>query len=146
MTVLVEEETTHRRRGRLDEHVVEAFTCGDCWALALLLVETYQDLVLCVLANHDEEYEESIDWHHAFVKDTRTGKYVDVEGEHTFDELDRTWSWTNWEMLLEDPPRSIFLEELPRHYPEVPIEAGITRMIAHGWRPPNRRHVRLKRR
>lgn len=119
--------------------VTDAFTCGDCWLLARTLVELYEGMTLCVLAIPDQEEPEGYDWCHVLAKDARTGRYIDIEGEHTFEDLVCRWDWAGWEELIEDVAPEIF-SHMPRAYPEVSVEVGVQRLLRDTtWEPPSLR-------
>lgn len=118
----------------------EAFTCGDCWLLARTLYERYEGLSLCVLATPDEDcpeiFPEEYGWCHVMVRDPRSGHYLDIEGEHTFEDLTYAWDWAGWEELIEDVPPENF-DHISRVFPGVSVDVAIQRMIAAtGWDPP----------
>src|SRR5699024_4313984 len=49
-----------------EDHIIDTFTLGDCWALTLALCDTYQGMTPYVLESEDGE------WVHTFAHDDRT--------------------------------------------------------------------------
>lgn len=71
-----------------DSKIIEAFTEGDCWRLAF---DLYEKLNYPVFVITDLETSlgdrPSMYFGHMFVKNPITGKFLDVNGEHTAEEL-----------------------------------------------------------
>lgn len=120
------------------ETVVEAFSRGDCWALALALADRFQHLTPCVVGQENG----GLGWIHMLVRDDRdpSGEtYVDVLGQHTLNEVIDYWdAFPDWEEIIPlgraDTTRET--SDLPRYYPDVPVEAGIAHIVTAGWQPP----------
>lgn len=129
----------------------EAFSNGDCWALALALGDRHEDLTVCVVGEYSEDGTEEdahtdddldIDWVHMLVRDDRDPDlrtYVDILGEHTTDEVLDDWDWhPDWEEIIPLDPDTATDHAPPRDrfYPEVTVDEAIALMTAEGWAPP----------
>lgn len=115
--------------------IERAFTRGDCLALSLELVARYQGLQLYVLVRGTEE-----EWLHTVVKDRRDGRFVDVMGARTLEEVCKDWGITRADggALKIDRFRRRF-RGVARHDSGIPVAAAVDYMLRCGWSPPPRR-------
>ncbi|OBA50685.1 MULTISPECIES: hypothetical protein [Kocuria] len=105
-----------------------AFTCFDCWALALALCERYPHLRLHALTGPHGL------WVHALAYKPSTDLYVDVAGAHTRDDVQAFWEDNpEWDDLREIPAEKF--AGMDRQAPHVSTEEGITAALAAGWTP-----------
>lgn len=114
-----------------EEYVIEAFTCGDCWALALELKSRFPHLTVCTLidpfwAGDDESYDH-MHWEHAVVLDKNTDTFYDVTGAHRQEDNFPDWEIFDWEDIYEIPDEDItdYFSGQTRLYPEVSLDEGV---------------------
>lgn len=114
------------------QDIIDAFTCGDCWALAYALADRYQGLTPHVLA---DDYGT---WCHMLVQDARDGTYVDILGAQTFDDVQAAWECDpDWDRISRaDTLSNTGPRSLERTFPEVTTDDGIAHLLANGWAPP----------
>lgn len=115
--------------------IEEAFTRGDCLALSLELLARYKGLQLYVLVRGAEE-----EWLHTLVKDRRDGRFIDIMGAHTLEEVCKDWGITRADggALKIDRFRRRF-RGMARHHSEIPVVAAVEYILSRGWNPPPRR-------
>src|SRR5699024_1055686 len=78
-----------------EDHIIDTFTLGDCWALTLALCDTYQGMTPYVLESEDGECV------HTFAHDDRTGLYVDINGPQSLEEVHEAWGHDHdWDDLV----------------------------------------------
>lgn len=116
---------------RTDEQIIEAFTYGDCWALALELKARFPHLTVCALVDpywsgEDDTYDYT-QWEHAVVLDRNTDTFYDVNGNHCADDNFPFWEEFDWEDIYEIPDEDIeeYFAGQERRYPEVSIDDGV---------------------
>ena len=104
--------------------VLDAFTCFDCWALALALRERYPHLRLAALTGPGAS------WVHALAYEPTTDLYIDVTGPHTAEDVQAAWDdEPDWDELREIPAYE--LHGLTRLAPEISTDDGITAAQCH---------------
>jgi hypothetical protein len=83
-----ERSYSNKNQFGFDRATVEAFTEGDCWRLALELHQKL-DWPVFVVTGVEIAYTDhpSMYFGHMFVQNPVTGKFLDINGEHTEDEL-----------------------------------------------------------
>ena len=119
-----------------DEYTREAFTCGDCWALALELKARFPHLTVCTLIDpywdedNDPEAYDFMQWTHAVVLDKDTGTYYDVLGAHRPEDNFPDWEMFDWTEIYDIPDEALdeyFKEEKEygRLYEDVPLSEGV---------------------
>jgi len=114
-----------------DGQIIDAFTAGDCWALALELKARFPHLTVCTLvdpywAGEDDTYD-YMQWCHALVYDKNTGTYYDANGAQTFKDVQDNWDGYDWEEIYEIPDEDLgtYFSDQERYYPEVPVSEGV---------------------
>lgn len=106
----------------------DAFTTSDCWALTTALCHHYPHLRPHVLGGSDGG------WVHALAYEPSTGLYVDVDGAHTFEEVQTAWeNHPEWDEMREATAADF--AGLTRRAPHVSTDAGIAAALAAGWTP-----------
>ena len=119
-----------------DMRTIEAFTYGDCWALALELKARFPHLTVCTLIDphwageDDPEIYDFMQWSHVVVLDKSTGIYYDVRGSHTAESKFPEWEEFEWTDIYEIPDEDLdeyFADswDAGRYFPEVPLEHGV---------------------
>lgn len=114
-----------------DEYIRDAFTCGDCWVLALELKNLFPHLTVVTLidpywAGEDDCYD-CMQWCHAMTYDNSTGTYYDVNGTQTFEDVQNNWDGHDWKEIYEIPDEDLgtYFSDQERYYPEVPVSEGV---------------------
>lgn len=126
----------------VDEQIEEAFSNGDCWWLAQALATRYDGLTVHVLSLEDEcDDEDRGAWVHAFVKDARSGMYVDILGAHTERDLLLDWDWcSDWDSITEVNADTLATwGTMTRRFEGVTLDHALPVLAAHGWQPPSAR-------
>lgn len=103
------------------EAVVEAFVNGDCYFLALALVEHNPNLRVGILR------EANGDWIHGFAYDPATNEFIDVTGRQSEDDFLDEWEWAEWETWTDHSPTEAqdMFKSVTRVHPEVDIQDGL---------------------
>lgn len=114
-----------------EDYVIEAYTCGDCWVLALELKARFPHLTVCTLVDpyHGGEQDsyDHMNWEHAVVLDKSTGIFYDVNGAHRPEDNFPHWDMFDWEEIYEIPDEDIteYFSDQTRLYPEVSVDEGV---------------------
>ena len=81
-----------------EEQVKFDFISSECWVLAKHLHEQNPERYRIAMLG-----DEGGGWVHAFVKDTsREDTYIDIEGEHSTDDMLIGWDWNpDWDEIID---------------------------------------------
>lgn len=125
-----------------DEQIIDEFTCGGCWALALELKARLPHLTVCTLIDpywageDDPEVYDFMQWTHVVVFDKTTGMYFDAYGKHDPKDNFPDWEMFEWTEIYEIPDDELndyFHDQLedPLNYPNYSTAEG-KEMMEHG--------------
>ena len=123
-----------------DMHIIEEFTMGGCWALALELKKRMPHLTVCTLIDpydvysDDEETYDYMNWFHVVVLDPNTGMYFDAFGKHDPKDNFPDWEMFEWTEIYEIPDTDLdeyFLDEV-HNYPVNYSTGEGAEMMEHG--------------
>lgn len=124
----------------VDNPITHAFNTGDCWHLAHYIVNNYADFELAYVYFQPRGTDS---WFHAVAKRISAGTYVDINGEHSEQELLSLWDvcfdYDDWETGYWDetvPEENTITTNYhiippPRKY-TIPIMTGIEHIINKG--------------
>ena len=123
-----------------EDYVIEAFTCGDCWALALELKARFPHLTVCTLIDpywageDDPEVYDFMQWSHVVVLDKTTGIYYDVLGKHDPAHGFPDWEMFEWEEIYEIPDEDLdeYFSDQWDSYPTDYTTGEGAEMMEHG--------------
>ena len=125
----------------MSEQEVEAFTFGDCWRLALAMRQRWRlPVVFFAGVNPDAVVLDDVTmWCHV-LNDLGDGRYVDVAGIHTLEQVHERWDRHLW---LDEGAEARVVEPSPGElglmlsgqwveYPEVDAALCASR-LGHQW-------------
>lgn len=120
--------TTIQTPALATESIVEVFTNGDCYSLALALAEQNPTLRVGVLR------EGNGDWIHGFAFDPATNEFIDVTGRQSENDFLDEWEWAEWDTWTDHSLAEAqdMFQSVTRAHPEVPIEEGLRVAAEHG--------------
>lgn len=121
-----------------DSDIIEAFTEGDCWALAIELKRLFPHFTVCTLIDpywytdgvENEEDFDYMEWYHAAVYDSTRNVYYDINGMIT--DPHRDWSEFIWTDIYHIPDEDIteYFSDQERQFPEVSLDTGVSYVMA----------------
>lgn len=128
MTTMIAEAPT---TSVIDEYVIEAFTCGDCWRLALAMREHHGLPVaffagVPILKGRPFAFDSKTTWCHVF-NALPDGRFIDVNGVSTGQDIHDEWDDALWLsggerakiVVPTEAEAALMLEEVEEMYPEV---------------------------
>jgi len=128
MTTMIAEVPT---TSVIDELVIEAFTCGDCWRLALAMRECHGlpiAFYACVPTSNTKTrtFDSKTMWCHVF-NALPDGRFIDVNGVSTGQDIHDEWDGALCISVGErakivvptEAEVALMLEEIEEMYPEV---------------------------
>lgn len=123
-----------------DMQIIEEFTTGGCWALALELKARMPHLTVCTLIDpywageDDPEVYDFMQWSHVVVFDKSTGMYYDAFGKHDPKDNFPDWEMFTWAEIYEIPDDELdeyFSDEVDSYPADYSTGEG-AEMMEHG--------------